>query len=241
MELITVSYNRKVSRNYESVAIGGSLEFKPTSEDVQEEYKKNLAVLKLIVDAELSEQEPMSGGTFDKAAPVEDDGLPDLGEPPAWVGHLDDEKPSETQSAPPPPPAPAKPTPAAEAPAERTAPTSTTTSDGGIYLAHAKVFRSEMKRGKQSGKVYAELRVGHDDLQAHVNNQYITVKIYEPEYVSMVGSLSKMKNEETGEIRDVSEMNIKEGEFVDIWGRLTAWRSDPSKHDLTAQALKLSE
>jgi len=207
------------------------LEFKPTSDDVQEEYKKNLAVLKLIVDGEISEIATLSGGVFDQVpepeASSEEESQPDLGEQPAWVGKTPPKRSSLSTVE--------------ESPAEKQAPTSTTTDAGGIYLKHAKVFRVTMKRAKSSSKVYAELRIGHDDLVAHINDQYVTVKTWEPEYVSLIGSMKKMKDEETGEVVDVPTTNIKEGMFVDVWGKFAPWQSDPSKSDLHADAVKLSE
>jgi hypothetical protein len=242
MELIRVDYSRKISpKQYETVSVGGSLEFKPASDDIQKEFDANFLFLKLIVDAQLAQQEP-SGGTFDSDAQAESE--PDLGEEPEWVKQAkaqaeqvpdqDGYPPMAPAPTPAPPPAPVQdnPAPSAGAPADKDAP---------IYLGRAKVFRSNVKKSPRTNKVYAELRIGHDDLVAHMGEQYITAKIWEPEYVAVVGSLVRGKNEQTGEIQDAEVLLVNKGDFVDVWGHLSPWKSDPTKTDLAVQALKKSE
>lgn len=253
MESITVNYSRKVSPgNYESVGIGGSIEFKPTSEDLQAEYDRGLVALKLIIDGHVAEVMGRSGGTFDEQV--------DLGEPPEWVGQ-DPERIDALLGrgpipAPPHPPVPvAVPEPPAvvapaapqaatpiDAAGDSGAPSGPTGSAGvhegdTVYFAKAKVFRSEMKRSR-TGKVYGELRVGHNDLTAHIGEQYVTVRVFDPEYAAAIGSVRRMKNEDTGQIEDVKDYLIKENDFVNLWGAFSPWTSNPAKFDLNATAVQ---
>lgn len=254
MDSIRVEYSRKVSpAQYETVSIGGALEFKPTSEDIQKEFDQNLLVLKLMVDARLAEQTPVSGGSFDDGypdmppAPAGSRDEPDLGPEPGWAKDMREETEAKQAAlAPPAPPTPAPQPAPAPAPAAQTvqsAPVLTVpagTDKEKVYLGRAKVFRTNMKQAS-TGLKYAELRVGHDDLTAHINDQYVTVKVYEPAFSAAVGSLARMKNEETGEIEDIERMIIVKDDFVDVWGKFQPWKSDPTKFDLVAQAIQKSQ
>lgn len=240
------------------MAIGGSFEFKPATDNFQQEWGGAFTALKLIVDAKVAEEVGQSGGTFDEKptpeppAPSE----PDLGDEPEWVegaseraaellGRGDATEPAPTAPAPPAPPAPPTPVavPKADTPAQDSTPAATASSTEGnpdgreIYLDRAKVFRTEMKRSK-TGRPYAELRVGHEDLVAHTNEQYITVRVFVPEFAAVVGTLKKMKDEETGAVQDVESLNIVKNDFVNLWGQLSAWKTDPTKYDLTATAIQ---
>lgn len=263
MESIRVDYHRKVGTSgYGSTAIGGSFEFKPQTDDTQKEFEQAFIHLKLIVDAKVAEEVGQSGGTFDEQVdssvvpeppePPE----PDLGPEPEWVGknqeRIDEllgkgtsSEPTIAHPAPPPPPAPPEPVvvQAPDASSVNSAGTATASPTEGnpdgrdIYLDRAKVFRSEMKRSK-TGRPYAELRVGHQDLVAHTNDQYITVRVFVPEFAAVVGTLKKMKDEETGAVQDVETLNIVKNDFVNLWGQLSAWKTDPTKYDLTASAIQ---
>lgn len=255
MDSITVNYSRKVSPgNFESIGIGGSIEFKPATEDAQKEYEQAFAALKLIIDGKISEEIGRSGGVFDE---------PDLGPEPEWVGQNQERVDAllgrGTIPAPPPPPvpapAPAPPSVASPAipqavdsppaptnvPVRPSAPSSAATGGSNegdtVYLEKAKVFRSEMKRSR-TNKVYGELRVGHNDLPAHIGEQYVTVRVFDPEYAAVIGSLTKMKNEETGQVEDVQKLNIVEKDFVNLWGSFSPWTSNPAKFDLNATAVQ---
>lgn len=250
MESIRVGYSRKVSPGrYESVGIEGSLEFKPVTDNIQEEFEGNLLVLKLIVDGALAKETPLTGGSLDS------DPEPDLGEDPDWVkenkakaaaeasGQVEDDglpemegtETTTTKKAPPPPPRANSVQAESE---EKPKPKKEVSVEGdNVYLEKAKVFRSEMKRAK-TNSVYAELRIGHEDLVAHINDQYVTVRVFDPERRDAVGTLKKMKDEDTGEITDVSQMNIKEGDFVNVWGTFNPWKTDPSKFDIIAEAVE---
>lgn len=259
MDSIRVEYSRKVSpAQYETVSIGGALEFKPTSEDIQKEFDQNLLVLKLMVDAQLAQQTPASGGSFDDGypdmppAPAPASGSrdePDLGPEPGWAKDMREETEAKqaavvNNTAVTPPPAPAPQPAPAPAPAAQAAQPVQSAPAGAdkdkVYLGRAKVFRTNIKQAS-TGLKYAELRVGHDDLTAHINDQYVTVKVYEPSFTAVVGSLVRMKNEDTGEIKDMEQMNIVAEDFVDIWGKFKPWRSDPTKFDLVAQAIQKSQ
>lgn len=259
MESITVNYTRKVSPgNFESVGIGGSIEFKPTSEDLQAEYDRGLMALKLIIDAKVAEVVGRSGGTFDE--PVE----ADLGEQPAWVGQNPeriDALLGRGQMPTPPPPPPIGPSAIKdnakadqevddglpEIPSQHGASNPSTPAPTGnpngreVYLEKAKVFRSEMKRSSKTSRVYAELRVGHNDLVAHINEQYVTVRVFDPAYIAAVGSLTRMKNEETGQVEDVQKLLVGEKDFVNLWGAFSAWQSDSNKFDINATAVQKVE
>lgn len=256
MENLTVGYSRKQTiGNYNSIGVNASMEFKPTSEDLQKEVDQALVALKLILDAKLEEFAGVSNE-------------PDLGPEPDWVGQNPERIAALLATGPiPAPPVPPQPVPhpqpapsvvASEAAYEEAdhglpeIPSNVGTGnkgnaspqpvnvDGDVYLARAKVFRSEMKRGR-TNRAYAELRVGHDDLIAHIGEQYITVRIFDPQYAAVVGSLTKMKNEETGGVEDVMKLNIKEKDFVNLWGKFSPWTSNPNKFDLNATAIQKAE
>ena len=253
MESITVGYSRKMATtDYGSIGVSGSVDFKPASGDFQKEYDEVFAVLKLIVDAKLSELGVESGGVFDEPA-----GEPDLGKQPEWVGQHKEEvdqllgRGSET-STPPPPPPPAKSAGPVQGPPQdqRTEDTSTQGSPSGdtgvkpeggtVFLGRAKVFRSNMKRTRK-GSAYAELRIGHKDLTAHINDDYVTVRIFDPAYAQVVGSLKRMKDEDTGEVGDVEQLLVHKNDFVDVWGEFSPWASDPNKFDMNATAIQKSQ
>lgn len=255
METITVGYSRKASQNFDSFGVNASVEFKPTSEDMQKEIDQALLALKLILDPRLEEFAGKSGGALEK--PNE----PDLGEPPEWVGQnqerVDELLGRGTVPPPPPPPRP-QPTPShalnvvgdvVAGQSDQSAPVSNRpinpvggTIDGqDIYLEKAKVFRVNIKRSR-TGKAYAELRVGHDDLAAYgFDEHYVTTRIFDPEYVAAVGTLTKMKNEETGQIVDLEQFIINKGDFVNLWGKFSVWTSDPSKFDINGDAIQKSQ
>lgn len=255
MDKIQVGYNRKASTDdYGSIGLSGMVEFQPASDDLQKEFDQAFLHLKLIVDAKMEELGIRSGGVFD-AKPVVNNTVtqeePDLGEEPDWVAA----KVAEVEARgigptiPPRPDAiPQRPRPVQGPPqgsqeTDNSAETpqrtneATKPSDGEVFLGKAKVFRSNMKRDRNN-KPYAELRVGHEDLKAHINDGYVTVKIWDPEYSSVVGSLERVKVERTGEIKDQEQMNIVKNDFVDLWGKFQPWFTDNTKFDLIASAIQ---
>jgi len=241
MESITVGYSRKTSKNFDSFGVNASVEFKPTTEDMQKEIDQALLALKLILDPQLEQFAGKSGGSLEG---------PDLGPEPEWVG----QHPERTAEllgrieAPTPPPPPSSPEPADEpaTPAETPAaepiqPVSGDIDGEKVYLGRAKVFRVNIKRSK-TNKVFAELRVGHDDLAAYgFDEHYVTARIFDPAFVAVVGSLTKVKVEGSGEIKDIEELLINKGDFVDLWGTFSAWQTDPTKFDINGTAIKKSQ
>ena len=250
MDKIQVGYNRKASTNdFGSIGLSGMVEFTPISDDLQKEYDEAFLHLKLVIDAKMAELGVQSGGVFD--AKEEE---PDLGPEPDWVaGKMAELAARGNASSGPsrPDAVPERPRPVQGPPdGKQTADNSTQettksttptkSNDGEIFLGKAKVFRSNMKRDRNK-KVYAELRVGHEDLQAHINDGYVTVKIWDPEYAALVGSLKRMKDEDTGEIEDVESLNIAKNDFIDVWGKFQPWYTDPTKSDLVASAIQKHE
>jgi hypothetical protein len=259
METITVGYSRKTSKDFESFGVNGSVEFKPATQDMQKEIDQALLALKLILDPKLEEFAGKSGGA------LEDNG-PDLGKEPEWVGkdpeRIDALLGRGTVPPPPPPPsaqqsADSEPVPPVAVTSDNTRSSETDDNnepsqpsvqsprnsiDGqDVYLERAKVFRVDVRRSK-TGKVFAELRVGHDDLSAYgFEEHYVTTRIFDPEYVAVVGSLTKMKNEETGQIVDVKQLLVNKNDFVNLWGKFSAWNTDATKFDINATAISKSQ
>ena len=247
MQEITVGYTRKVSTdNFGSIGASGSVVFKPATSDLQEEFDKAFLHLKLIVDAQLAKISGESGGTFDTA------GEPDLGEQPEWVGqHQEEVDQLLAGGGVPPKPAPpsavAKPESSTQGTVQAVSQGDSETrgrdseakpADGEVFLERAKVFRSNIKRSKQTKRPYAELRVGHQDLNAHIGSQYTTVRVFDPQFISVVGSLKRMTDEETGEVVDVENVIIQKDDFVNLWGSFSPWNTDPTKFDMNATAIQ---
>lgn len=232
MEKIQVGYSRKEATNdYGSIGISGLVEFVPQTDDLQAEFDQYYVYLKMVVDAKLeglNAKESKAEGVAtaghipphpDTTSATDRSGDSDAqaaGEEPIGQNPVGD---NEEQGA------------------SRSGSGQATKDE--VFLNKAKVFRVDLKRDRKNN-VYAELRVGHEDLNAHINDQYVTVKSWDPEVVSTVGSVKRMKDEETGEIEDVKTFNIHSNYFVDVWGKFNPWYSDKRKFDLNASALRVT-
>lgn len=209
MEKIQVGYNRKESTDdYGSVGISGLVEFVPQSDNLQEEFDAMFIYLKTVVD---------------QKAEILKESKPSVVNNNVTTVLPADE---ETQSA------GADVTVQSEPEAEKPKP-----KDGDIFLSKAKVFRY-IKKKDRNNKAFVELRIGHEDLNGYIGDQYITVKTWDPEAIEAVSSLRDKTKVRDGTTKD--ESKVVEDVFVDAWGKFNPWISDPNNYDLNATGLKIS-
>ena len=217
MEKIQVGYSRKESTDdYGSVGISGLVEFEPKSDDLQKEFDEMFLYLKMTVDAKLD-------GLVVKESKT------DQVDHAATTHSTPEELPTEASTP--------------EPVAEKSTPKEGATK-GEVFISNAKVFRSNVKKAR-NGKIYGELRVGHDDLENHLPadgsgalQHYVTVKVWEPEEIAKIGSRVRMKNEDTGEVEEQERLILNKDDFIDVWGTFKPWQTDDKMYDLHASAIK---
>lgn len=230
MEKIQVGYSvKKSTDDYGSVGISGLVEFVPESENLQEEYDSMFVYLKTVIDQKLDivapekEDQPQAiaqtGHIPPKPTPspvAESDGLPDVPE-------RTPEPEGQTQAG------------SQESKGDTSTPSGVTKEE--IFLGKAKVFRFSKKKDRNN-KNFVDMRIGHEDLTAHLGEQYITVKTWDPDAIEAVSALRDRTKVKDGISKEDSKIVVDT--FVDVWGTFNPWQSDPSVYDLNATALRLS-
>lgn len=169
-ERIQVAYSRKVSLQvsdgkFETISLGGSVEFDVNGEQWQDAYEGAYVTYKLIVDQLLDESLPK---------PTVAAALPPV-EPPHVVNNVATlpgesiaPKPAGSSWTTPPPP-----------PVEIVA-------NAPVAFTHCKVFNVDVKMGKNGE--WAKIRIGNRD---QIPNQYTTAKSFEPQIVARLKALNE--------------------------------------------------